>query len=192
MQDQPMPSEHTLCVETAKAVAAQGYAVEAIKLYERAETLDPAAPSIDAELAALYASVGNHSTAIERYQRCVTRTPEDIELSNNFAWTLMEGGRFDQAISEANRGLQNDGDHARLQTTLAMIHYRQGDHAKALQRFETAHGSSAAHHNLSLLEIDSGNLDSAKGHLRVANQSAEPSSQSEALLTALQKQTTNH
>jgi len=188
----PMPSEHTLCVETANAVASQGHAKEAIKLYERAESLDPSASSIDAKLAPLYASVGNHPAAIERYQRCVSQSPDDIELSNNFAWTLMEAGRYDQALAEATRGLQIDGDHARLQSTLAMIHYRQGDHAKAFQGFEKAHGSIAAHHNLSLLEIDSGNLDSAKGHLRIAKQSTEPNSQAEVLLTALETQPSQH
>ena len=186
---QPMPSDYTLCVETAITVAAQGHAVEAIKLYERAESLDPTATSLDSRLAPLYASVGNPTAAIKRYQRCVNEQPEDIDLCNNFAWTLMEAGQFDEALAEATRGLQNDDENARLQATLAMIHYRKGNRVEALQRFEKAHGSIAAHHNLSLLEIESGNLESAKAHLRIANQSNEPNGQSEVLLTALETQT---
>ena len=185
---QPMPSDYTLCVETGNTVAAQGHAVEAIKLYERAESLEPTTTSLDSRLAPLYASVGNHTAAIKRYQRCVSQEPEDIDLCNNFAWTLMEAGQFDEALAEATRGLQNDGDNERLQATLAMIHYRKGDRVEALQRFEKAHGSLAAHHNLSLLEIESGNLESAKAHLRIANQSNEPNAQSEVLLTALETQ----
>jgi len=186
---QPMPSEYTLCVETAKTVANQGHAVEAIKLYERAEFLKPTAPALDSNLAPLYASTGNHSAAIERYQRCAEQSPQDVELCNNFAWTLMEAGQFTEAVAEATRGLQLDGDNARLQGTLAMIHYRQGDHLKALRGFEKAHGPVAAHHNLSLLEIDSGNLESAKAHLKIANQATESNPKAKVLLTALETQT---
>ncbi|WP_145390084.1 tetratricopeptide repeat protein [Stieleria neptunia] len=183
---EPMPSERSLCMETAKTVAGQGYAAEAIQLYERAEQLDPAAAPLDAELAPLYADVGNQNAAIQRYQRCVERTPDDVELSNNFAWTLMEAGRYDQAITEASRGLQNDSNHVRLRSTLAMIHYRQGDRAAAFQQFEQAHGSTVAHHNLAILDIDAGNLDAAQEHLQLARQSAQPNSKTESLVSALE------
>jgi tetratricopeptide (TPR) repeat protein len=189
---QEMPSDYTLCVETAKTVAANGHAVEAIKLYERAESLNPTAPLLDSNLAPLYASLGNHSDAITRYQRSVSQDPNNIELCNNFAWTLMEAERFPEAITEATRGLKIDGESQRLHSTLAMIHYRQGDHIKALQGFEKAYGTVAAHHNLSLLDIEAGNIDSAKEHLRIANQSPEVNSQANILLTALETHTAKH
>lgn len=189
---QTMPSEYTLCVETAKTVAQQGHAVEAIKLYERAETLSPELAALNAELAPLYASVKNYDDSITRYQRCVKDSPTNIELSNNFAWTLMEARRYEEALTEATRGLQCEGDTTRLQATLAMIHYHRGDHTKAYQQFEKAHGPTAAHHNLSLLEIDSGNLESAMVHLRIANQTPLPNAETEVLLTALESQTTQH
>lgn len=185
---QPMPSERTLCIETGKTVAEQGHAVEAIKLYERAEVLDPNAAPLDAALAPLYAHVGNQDAAIERYQRLVQTFPDDVDMANNFAWTLMEAGRLDQAIAEANRGLQGEPDHVRLRSTLGMIHYRQGDRAAALEQFQQAHGASAAHHNLAILDIDAGNLDSARSHLQVAKQSAEPNSKIESLVSALESQ----
>ncbi|TWU31137.1 tetratricopeptide repeat protein [Novipirellula artificiosorum] len=183
-----IPSERSLCLETAKTVASQGHATEAMKLYERAEQLDPAAAPFDAELAPLYADVGNQDAAIQRYQRCVTRTPDDIELSNNFAWTLMEAGRFEEAITEAERGLQKAPDNVRLRSTLAMIHYRQGDRAAAMQQFQQAHGRSAAHHNLAILDIDAGNLDAAETHVQIAKQSAEPNSKTQLLVSALESQ----
>lgn len=183
---EPMPSERSLCMETANTVAKQGHAAEAIQLYERAEELDPTAAPLDAKLAPLYANVGNQKAAIERYQSCVQRFPDDTELSNNFAWTLMEAERFGQAISEANRGLQIAPNHVRLRSTLAMIHYRQGDRSGALQHFEQAHGSTAAHHNLAILDIDAGDLDAAKAHLEIAKQSAKPNSQTELLVSALE------
>ena len=186
---QPMPTEHRLCVETAKTVADQGHAAEAIKLYERAEFLNPTATPLDSNLAPLYASTGNYSAAIERYQRCIEASPKDVELCNNFAWTLMEAGQLTAAAAEANRGLKIDAGNTRLQGTLALIHYRQGDQIKALRGFEKAHGPVAAHHNLSLLEIDSGNIDAAKAHLQIANQASEPNPKAKILLTALEMQT---
>lgn len=185
----PMPSERSLCIETARTVAGQGHAAEAIQLYERAEHLDRSAPPLDIELAPLYANVGKKDAAIERYQRCVSQSPNDTDLCNNYAWTLMEAGRFDQAIAEANRGLQNAPQHVRLRSTLAMVHYRKGDRASALQHFEQAHGTTAAHHNLAILDIDAGNLDSAKTHLQIAKQSAQPNSKTDLLISAIQSQT---
>lgn len=188
---QPNRSERSLCIETAQTVAQQGHAVEAIKLFEHAEALEPTAPPLDAELAPLYADVGNHDAAIERYQRCLQSSPDDAAMSNNYAWTLMEARRFEQAIAEATRGLQHDADNVRLRSTLAMIYYRQGDHGAALQHFAQAQGTPAAHHNLAILEIDAGKLDSARDHLQIAMQSSPPNSPSEALLSALQTQTEN-
>lgn len=185
---EPMPSERSLCMETAKTVAAQGHAMEAIKLYERAEQLDPAAAALDAKLAPLYAEVGKQDAAFERYKRCVQLSPDDTKLSNNFAWTLMEAGRFDQAVDEANRGLQSDPNNVRLRSTLAMIHYRQGDRAGSLQHFQQAHGKTAAHHNLAILDIDAGNLEAAKKHLQIAKQSTQSNSETELLLSALESQ----
>jgi len=100
----------------------------------------------------------------------------------------MEAGRFEQAIIEANRGLQIDPNNVRLRSTLAMVHYRQGDREGALRHFEQALGSTAAHHNLAILDIDTGNLDSAKMHLQIARQSTEPNTKTELLASAFESQ----
>ncbi len=184
---QPMPSERALCIETAKTVAAKGHAEEAIKLFERAEELDPTATALDADLAPLYAEVGDHDSAIERYKLCVQRTPDDAELINNYAWTLMEAGRFEQAIAEAASGVQIFPEDTRLKSTLAMVHYRNGDHAKSFQQWELAVGKTAAHHNLALLDFDAGNVDSAREHLRQAKQDPELNSRANALIATLEK-----
>lgn len=190
--NQPMPSERALCIETAKTVAAKGHAEEAIKLFERAEELDPTATALDADLAPLYAEVGDHDSAIERYKLCVQRTPDDAELINNYAWTLMEAGRFEQAIAEATSGVQKFPEDTRLRSTLAMVHYRNGDHAKSFQQWELAVGKTAAHHNLALLDIDAGNVDSAREHLRQAKQDPELDSRANVLMAAFETSSQKH
>lgn len=180
-----MPSEHSLCMETAKTVAAQGHVDEAIKLYERAQELDPKTPRLDRNLAPLYAQTGDYKNAIACYQRMIQSSPSDPELSNNFAWTLMEAGRFEQAIEEANRGLKIDTDNHRLRMTMAMSCYRAGDHNEAFGHFERVCGPAGAHHNLAILDIDSGNPDSARIHLRMADQLEHRITQTEAVSVAL-------
>lgn len=184
----PMPSERSLCIETAKTVAEQGHAVEAIKLYQRAEQLDPNAAPLDSVLAPLYANVGNLESSIKRYQRCIQRSPDDADLANNYAWTLMEAGRFDQAIAQANRGLKIDADNRRLRSTLALIYYRQGDRAAAMQQFQQVHSQADAHYNLAILDIDAGNLAAAESSLGLAKQSAERHSEAETRITTLQSE----
>lgn len=184
---QPIPSEQALCLETAKTVAQQGHADEAIKLYERAEELDPSQKPLDAQLAPLYARARNFDAAIERYQRLVLQSPKDIELCNNFTWTLMEADRYDEAVNQAQRGLGLDANHKRLSSTLAMIYYRQGDRASAMKQFEQAHGASAAHHNLAVLDIDAGNIESANQHLQQANHDAVSRQETKAIIAALQQ-----
>ncbi|MEZ6090018.1 MAG: tetratricopeptide repeat protein [Pirellulaceae bacterium] len=106
-------------------------------------------------------------------------------MSNNYAWTLMESGRLDEAMAEAIRGLNNDVDNVRLRTTLATIHYRRGDGTQALHHFERALGTTAAHYNLAILDIDSGNFDSARNHLQLANHDPNLIASSNKLLAAL-------
>ena len=163
-----LPSERVLCIETANTVSQKGHVVEAIKLYERAEQLDPSAAPLDQQLAPLYSQVGNHSDAIKRYRRLSLESPNDLELNNNYAWTLMEAKRCDAALAEVQRGLNIDEDHERLRSTLAMIYYRQGDRVNALKQFTRLQGFTAAQHNLALLELDAGNVESAIKHLREA------------------------
>lgn len=187
---QRTPDERMLCMETARTVADKGHADEAIKLYQRAEEIDPSEPALDRQLAPLYAQSGDFESAIERYQRLVSVSPKDTELCNNFSWTLMEAERYSGAILEAQRGLSIDAGNQRLRSTLAMIYYRQGDQTSALREFEKAQDATAAHHNLAVLEIDAGNLPSAQQHLRQAGEVAtvnqrQASPKTEAFLAAL-------
>ncbi len=168
-----LPDERTLCVEAAKSVAEQGHDDEAINLYVRAEELGPTHPPLDEELAPLYAQVGDFDAAIVRYGRLVHRSPKNIDLCNNFAWTLMEAKRYDDAIAQAERGLAFDENHNRLRSTLAMVYYRQGDRTKALTEFAKAKDSTAAHHNVAVLDIDAGDLKSAKNQLRQVSATAD-------------------
>ena len=191
---QPMPSERSLCIETAKTVSQRGHVEEAIKLYQRAEELGASQAPLDKELAPLLGQVGDFSAAVERYQRLVAGSPNDSDLCNNFAWTLMEAERYGEAVTQAQRGLTLDPENKRLRTTMAMVRYRQGDRISALAEFAKAQDTNAAHHNLGVLDIDAGNIDSAQQHLRQASEVlpsglSRASPKTEAILAALDQHT---
>ncbi|MCC9643194.1 tetratricopeptide repeat protein [Rhodopirellula sp. JC740] len=179
--------ERTLCMETAKTVAAKGHANEASKLYLRAESLAPDQPPLDSELAPLLASLGQFEDSIQRYQRLTSSDPGNQDHCNNFAWTLMEARRYEEAIAEAQRGLELEPKQRRLRTTLAMIHYRRGERQLAERHFTEALGAADAFYNLALLDIDDGNLDSARQSLMRANQTPSPNPNAAKLLASLGK-----
>lgn len=161
-------SERELCIETARTVAEKGYAEEAIKLYEKAEGLDPSAEPMNLPLAPLYAQVGQYPKAIERYRRAIDGGQATSEVYNNLAWTLMETQRYSDAIKAIETGLAKEPNHSRLTSTLAVTRHRMGDHQGSLETFQQVLGPSAAHYNLALLDLEAGNIESALEHADLA------------------------
>ena len=168
--------EAEIILATANHVGSQGHFTEAIRLYEKALTLTPQDLSIDLKLAPLYAESGNMDAALRCYQKCMDKGHEDPEFINNFAWSLMQAERLQEAESLASKTLKKHPDSKQLVSTLAMIQYRLGNPEAALDLFTRAYGEAAAHHNLAILEIDSGKVDEAKPHLqRALELHSEPS-----------------
>lgn len=160
--------ESAICTETAASVAKAGHLKEAIRLYEKARSLSPDDLSIAKQLAPLYAQAGNFDQAIGVYQDLMRTEKNDPELVNNFAWTLMEGERLDEAKALASSGLASFPESKNLNGTLAVIMYKQGDRKSALELFSKALGEHAAHHNLAVLDIDSKDRVAAQNHLNRA------------------------
>jgi tetratricopeptide (TPR) repeat protein len=161
-------NERKLCIETAETVAANGHAREAIKLYEKAEGLEPDGEPLDLRLAPLYAQIGNCGPAIERYRRAIKSGKATAEVYNNLAWTLIESGQPNDAIAAVQDGLSAAPENERLRATHAVALYKLGDRAKSLELFRELYGPAAAHHNLAVLDVDSGQLESAAEHARLA------------------------
>lgn len=160
--------ESALCIQTAVAVSKAGHFREAIRLYEKAQTLSPNDSSIARQLAPLYAQAGDYDRSINAYQVLMKTHGRDPEFLNNFAWTLMEGNRLGEAKDLAMSSLNSFPNSKNLTSTLAVIHYRSGDRTSAFNLFSKAYGEHAAHHNLAVLDIDSKKEATAKSHLEMA------------------------
>lgn len=155
-------SERELCIQTAKVVAARGHFTEAIALYEQAEKLNRDLPALDRELANLYAQSEQFDLSVKRYRLAIEKSPNDVDLRNNLAWTLLESNRLDQAIQVINESLKQFPQNRRLQSTQAIASYHAGDRQAAIQQFTSLYGPSAAYHNVALLDLESGNQQNAR------------------------------
>ncbi|MEO1619231.1 MAG: tetratricopeptide repeat protein [Planctomycetota bacterium] len=177
-------NERELCVRTAETVAEKGHFTEAIALYEKAERLDPQAGLFNRELAPLFAQSKNFDQSLARYRAAIAEAPQDAELANNYVWTLLEARKTTQAASVVESAIARFPGDQRLATTKAIVLYRQGDRAGALEQFKSLDGLSAAHHNLAMLDIESGDETAAKNAVAVAL-AASPSPQTIELAQAL-------
>lgn len=164
------PDERKLCIETAKAVAEKGHESEAILLYEKAERLDPKAGSLDLELAPLYAQTGQTEKAVSRYHRAIAKGAATSEVYNNLAWTLIESKRHAEAETVIGQGLSENPGDQRLRTARAYVSYELGSRDEALNQFAEIYGLAAAHHNVAVLDLEHGLLDSALSQLTIATQ----------------------
>ncbi|MEL6110196.1 MAG: tetratricopeptide repeat protein [Planctomycetota bacterium] len=179
-------SEREICLETAKLVAANGHAVEAMKLYEKAERLGPDKERFDLELAPLYVHVGQTDAAITRYRNVIARGQANDEVFNNLAWTLLESGRHAEAMKTIQQGLVVAPESNRLQATHAVLLYQSGDREGAFTKFSELYGESAGHHNLALLDLESDKLISAFEHASLAASFSDCLEQSIKLRDTLQ------
>lgn len=179
--------ERELCVNTARTVAANGHAKEAILLLEKAEQLAPEQP-MDKELAALYAQDGRFDAAVQRYRSMLRNDPSQTDSHNNLAWTLMEAGRLDEASAAIQVGLAVKPSDRRLRSTSAMLAYRQGKRQSAWEQFRGLYGDSAAYHNLAVLDLEQGMLESASQHAALATQYPNCSQESLVLRNTLDQQ----
>ena len=179
-------SERELCLKTAELVAAKGHATEAVKLYEKAERLEPNGERFDLELAPLYAQLGKTDLAITRYRSAIAKGRASDEVLNNLAWTYLESGRHAEAMKTIQQGLIIEPESNRLQATQAVLLYQSGDREGCFQKFSDLYGESAGHHNLAMLDLESDNLASAFQHASLATTFADCSEQSIKLRDTLQ------
>ena len=98
----------------------------------------------------------------------------------------MESGKLSHARDVINQGLVGSPDSKRLRATRAILLYKLGQREQSFEAFEELYGPSAAHHNLAVLDVDAGTIDSAVKHAKLATQYQDCSSKAIELNDALQ------
>lgn len=178
--------DRELAMIAAQEMHRSGYPDEAVELYLKAETLAPKKPKLDAELAPALASAGRYPEAIVRYRRLLAARPEDVELRNNLAWTLLESGDLVAAEAELRAAILRDAAYQPAMVNLGIVLAKQNRYEDSFAVLLPAIGAGPAHHNLAIIAIEQGDEHLAKKHLELAGASKHPPAGTRQLLTALQ------
>lgn len=113
----------------------------AIKYFTMAEKLDGSSPVPKANLGLVYCRTGAYEKAAEYYAQCASLAPENAGFHNNFAYCLLAAGKdLKKALSHAGKAVRLAGGPklANYADTLAEIHARRGEHAKAAECYRLA------------------------------------------------------
>ena len=178
--------QRKLCLSTAEQLVQSQHWAEAVKLFEKAESLGKPGQTLDRELASAYAANGQFPQSIERYQKLLAKNPKDIDLEINLAWTLMESGDSQSAEQHLRNAIAKQPANPSAISNLAVLMTRTGRTPEAFELFKQVVSESAAHHNIGVLMLDLGQEEAARVAFENAAASPGASTQSKQFLAALQ------
>ena len=106
--------------------------------------------------------------SIQRYHRLLKRDPKNADLVNNYAYTLLESGDAKNAEIAFRRAVELKPGFENAATNLGMMLGRQQRYAEALEILLPVIGESAAHHNIGVVAVESGDRLAAIQHFEKA------------------------
>ncbi|MCK5597705.1 MAG: tetratricopeptide repeat protein, partial [Candidatus Eisenbacteria sp.] len=156
---------------------------EAMEEAERALELDPLSIPIAHNLAALRSGLGDWETAEELNRQAVEIDPGRGQPHALLGVRLIEVGRTEEGLAEAERGLELSPDELSVNGRYGMCLYYTRQYDKAVSRLEklaeAAPFSGIVHYYLGLAYLQKGMYEEALASLRTASEisgRAEPAS----------------
>jgi len=171
------------CRLTAIELAAHEKDEHAIAQFEQAREFDPNI-EVAHSLAVLYDRQGRLDAAAREYERAIQESPRNADVHNDFGYFLYSRGDYPAARSTLNQALKIDSQHSKARINLAMVLAAEGSFEAAYNQFEQVLGPSAAHRNIGLLQLRSGNQKDAIAHLQ-KSAAIDPSLRSDEILANL-------
>jgi len=108
----------------------------AIANLEKAASLAPTDPQIQAILGRTLDQAGRSKDAIAAYRRSLSLLPNNPAVMNNLAYVLGEtGGNLEEALDLAKNALQKSGDNPAIADTVGWIYLKKKDYPSAVQTF---------------------------------------------------------
>lgn len=157
------------CLRTALEYEKAGQVEEAIRLYERARSLDPGLTlAASRRLAVLYDLTENFAKSTAEYEAQLKAHPKDADLLNDVGYSYYCRGDWANAEAYLGRALKADPQHKRATMHLAMAYAAQGRWDDAFQQFCRAVRPADAHCNMAFLLASLGQTDAAKDQYRRA------------------------
>jgi Tfp pilus assembly protein PilF len=108
---------------------------ETMKRYQLAILLDSTRYEAFLNLAAEYVHKDDLETALGYYQKAYQLKPDDSNVMNDYAITLLGAKKFEQALGLYERILQKDPTNVNALVNLAMIYARKGETEKSLDTY---------------------------------------------------------
>ncbi len=175
----------------AEQMAEHGYWNEAVDLYVEAESMAPKKPKLNEQLAPALAGVGRYTESLQRYRAMIQDDPKNVKFINNFAFTLQESGDLSGAEAEFRKAMSIDPSFENAAVNLGLLLARQQRYGEALQVLEPAIGEAAAHHNIGVIAIDSGDETTARLQFAKASSLSGVPHKSREFLIALSQSDAN-
>ncbi|MCK4404329.1 MAG: tetratricopeptide repeat protein [candidate division Zixibacteria bacterium] len=108
---------------------------EAVQRYQLAILLDSTRYEAFLNLAAEYVHKNEPKNALGYYQKAYQLKPDDSNVMNDYAMTLLSAKKFEQALSLYERILEKDPTNVNALVNVAMIYARKGETEKALDKY---------------------------------------------------------
>jgi Tfp pilus assembly protein PilF len=108
---------------------------EAVAHYRLAILLDSTRYEAYLNLAAEYVHKDDLDTALGYYEKAYKLKPDDSNVMNDYAITLLSSNRYDEALGLYERILEKDPSNVNALVNLAMIHARKGETEKSLDTY---------------------------------------------------------
>lgn len=161
------------CLAAADEVAQKGKGPDAVKqaisLYEKARSLDPAASAgVGRRLAVLYDMVGDFSKAQAEYDPLLKATPNDPKLLNDIGYSYYCRGDLLTAEQFLRKAVQLDAALKPAWLNLGLVVGAAGRADEAFAAFQKGGTAGEAHANMGFVLAASGKTAEAKAEYRKA------------------------
>jgi len=147
-------------------LSTQGHLELAKAEFERVLALRPDEPRALQHLGHTYALLGDFPRAVEHLQRYLKRTPNDADVLNNLAATLLTAKRAREALEPLRRAIQVKPRHVLAHANMGYAHADLGEYPEALRLFRQAialeYDTPAAWTGLARVYLDLGKPNAAR------------------------------
>ncbi|MEP3482671.1 MAG: tetratricopeptide repeat protein [Fuerstiella sp.] len=173
-----------VCLQTGLSLAAHQKDDHAILQLKKARDLNPKRSGIAHPLAVLYDRKGQFGLAEQEYQRAMSDGKPSPSLLNDFGYFRYVQGRLDEAKDLLERAIALSPEDNQAKVNLAMAHAASEDYESAYELFRSSVGPAAAHQNIGLILLRSGQEEQAIAHLQQAT-TIDPSLQAATTMLAM-------
>lgn len=132
----PKPKQSVIYEEEADRLYQEGKLDEAIKIYRKAQDLDPDNSTISLMLGMIYEDKGLMEEANDYFERARLLSSQKIDFYNSRGMTYFQMGKLDKAVLDAKKALEIDPDNAFSHFLLGSTYEAENKIPEALAEYQ--------------------------------------------------------